>query len=200
MAFMQILKSICLSQCEQLSQMEERADRTTFQATWLSLAKWLPTARFISGSSVLFTLFNCLTVPVYAVSLPILSASIKRQSFPSINEQHLGYASSRAAGCDQTKCGCPASCRRHCSHILELRRGQSTLKALFVWRVCTRVYVCACIFMCVSELLSIPLQPVGFYQTSQSGRPDGESVEPLKSVINTMVKGTCMGSDPGSLL
>lgn len=81
---------------------------------------------------MLFTLFNCLTVPVYAVSLPILSAFIKQQSFPLISEQHLKFASSRTAGCDQTKCGCPASFRRH-SHILELRRGQSTLKALFVW-------------------------------------------------------------------
>ncbi len=179
--------------------MEGRTDRTTFQATWLSLAKWLPTARFISGSSVLFTLFNCLTVPVYAVSLPILSASIKQRSLPSINEQHLKFASSHTAGCDQTKCGCPASCRHH-SHILELRRGQSTLKALFVWRVCMCVYVCACIFMCVWVSDSIPLQSVGFCQTFQSGRLDRESVEPLKSVINKMVKGTCMGSDPGSLL
>lgn len=76
-----ILKSLCLSQ---LSQMEGRTDRTTFQTTWLGpFAKWHPTARLISVSSVLFTLFNCLTVPVYAVSLPILAASIKRPSFPS---------------------------------------------------------------------------------------------------------------------
>lgn len=44
------------------------------------------------------------------------------------------------------------------------------------------------------------MQPAGFNQTSQSGRPDRASVEPLKSVINKMVKGTCMGSDPGLLL
>ena len=75
-----LLKSLCPSQ---LSQMEGRTDRTTFQTTWLGpFAKWHPTARFISGSSVLFTLFNCLTVPVYAVSLPILAASINRPSFP----------------------------------------------------------------------------------------------------------------------
>lgn len=47
------------------------------QATWRGLAKWLPTARIIRGSSVLFTLFNCLTVPVYAVPLPILPAFVK---------------------------------------------------------------------------------------------------------------------------
>lgn len=145
---MQILKSICLSQCEQMSQMEGWTDRTTFQETWLGLTKWLLTAGFIRGSSVLFTLFNCLTVPVYAVSLPILSAPIKQQSFPSINEQHLDFASNRSAGCDQTKCGCPASWRHH-SHVLELRQGQSTLKALFVWRLCMCVYGCAFIFMCM---------------------------------------------------
>lgn len=181
--------------------MEEHTDRTTFQATWLSLAKWFLTARFISGSSVLFTLFNCLTVPVYAVSLPILSASIKRRNFPSINEQHLEFASSRTAGCDQTKCGSPASCRHH-SHIQELRRGQLTLKALFWCRVCMCMYACACTYitLCVSEWLSIPLQPVGFCPSFQSGRPDVKSDEPLKSIITKMVKGTCMGSDPGSLL
>ena len=135
---------VCPSQCRKLSQMEGWTDRTTFQATWLSLVKWHRTARFISGSSVLFTLFNCLTVPVYAVSLPILSISIKQLSFPSINVQHLEFASSSTAGCDQTTCGCPASCRRH-SHILELRRGQSTLKALLVWRVCMCVHVYACV-------------------------------------------------------
>lgn len=123
--------------------MEGRTDRTTFQATWLSFTKWLWTSRLISGSSVLFTLFNCLTVPVYAVSLPILSASIKQRSFPSINEQHLKFASSRTAGCDQTNCGCPASCRHH-SHILELRRGQSTLFST----ICTEgVHVCVCVRM-----------------------------------------------------
>ncbi len=146
-AFVQIPKCVC--QYAKLSQTEGRTDRGTFQTTWHSLAKWLPTARFISGSSVLFTLFNCLTVPVYAVSLPILSASIKGPSFPSTNEQHLKFASGRTAGCDQTKCSRPASCR-HRSHILQLRRGQSTLKALFVLRVCICAYVCACIFMCVS--------------------------------------------------
>lgn len=133
--------------------MEGWTDRTTFQAIWLSLAKCLPTARFISGSSVLFTLFNCLTVPVYAVSLPILSASIKQRSVPSINEQHLKFASSCTAGCDQTKCGCPASCSRH-SHILELRRGQSTLKALFVR--CVRVCVCMYIHVCEWLTLTSP--------------------------------------------
>lgn len=60
-----------------LSQTDGCPDRTTSQATWRGLAKWLPTARFIRGSSVLFTLFNCLTAPVYAVSLPILPAFIK---------------------------------------------------------------------------------------------------------------------------
>lgn len=61
------------------------------------------------------------------------------------------------------------------------------------------VRVCVCVLY-VSELRSVPLQPVGFYQTFQSGRPNRESLEPLKSVINKMVKQTCMGSDPGSLL
>lgn len=171
--FVQLLKRV--GQCETLSQMGGRSDRTTFQATWLCPAKWPPTARFISGSSVLFTLFNCLTVPVYAVSLPILSPSIKRRSFPSTNEQHLKFASSRTAGCDQTKYGCPASCRRH-SHILQLRRGQSTLKAPFVRRVCLCVYACVHVYSCVCQCVTLnpPLQPVGFYQTSQSGRPDRE--------------------------
>ena len=73
---------------------------------------------------------------------------LNERRFPSINEQHLEFASSCTAGCDQTKCGCPASCRRH-SRMLKLRRGQSTLKALFVRRLCMCVYVCACIFMCV---------------------------------------------------
>lgn len=145
--------------------MEGWTDRTTFQATWLSLAKWLPTARFISGSSVLFTLFNCLTVPVYAVSLPILSASIKKRSFPSINEQHLEFASSRTAGCDQTKCVCPASCRHH-SHILELRRGQSTLKGT----ICIEaVHVCVCVYMyihvcvCVREWVILNSPAAGWF-------------------------------------
>lgn len=50
---------------------------TTSQASWRGLTKCLSTARFITGSSALFTLFNCLTVPVYAVSLPILPTFIK---------------------------------------------------------------------------------------------------------------------------
>lgn len=64
--------------------------------------------------------------------------------------------------------------------------------------------MCACKFMCVvlcvSEFLSVALQPLGFDQIFQSGRPNRESLQPLKSVINKMVKGTCMGSDPGLLL
>ena len=110
------------------------------------------------------------------------------------------FASGRTAGCDQTKSGCPASCRRH-SHILELRRGQSTLKALFVC-VCVCVCVCACVRVRASYS-QFPCNRFFFFffnQTPQSGRPDRESVEPLKSVINKMVKRTCMGSDPGSLL
>lgn len=65
--------------------------------------------------------------------------------------------------------------------------------------VCVR----ACIFMhvlCVNEFLSVPLQPDGFSQTFQSARPNRDSLEPLKSVINKMVKGTCVGSNPGWLL
>lgn len=133
---------VCISvQVRILSQMEGWTDRITFQETCLSLVKWHLTARFISGSSVLFTLFNCLTVSVYAVPLPILSVSIKQLSFPSINVQHLEFASSCTAGWDQTPCGCPTSCRCH-SHILELRRGQSTLKALLEWRVCMSMNAC----------------------------------------------------------
>ena len=116
------------------------------------------------------------------------------RAFLSINERHVKFASGRTAGCDQTKRGCPASCRRH-SHILELRRGQSTLKALFVRRVCMCVCVSYSQFPCSRFFFFF-----FFYQTPQSGRPDRESVEPLKYVINKMVKRTCMGSDPGSLL
>lgn len=118
--------------------MEGQINKPTFQATWRSLAKWFPTARFISGSSVLFTLFNCLTVPVYAVSLPILSASIKRLSFPSMNE-HLEFASSHSARCWMW------SNKTCLSSILQASRsypGSETRSINTYSTICVRVYVC----------------------------------------------------------
>lgn len=61
------------------------------------------------------------------------------------------------------------------------------------------VNISANVFICAHEGM-IRFTCSQFYQTSQSGRPYRASVEPLKSVINKIVKGTCMGSDLGLLV
>lgn len=191
---------VCLSQLEQLSQMERWSDRTTFQATWLSLDKWFPTARFISGSSVPFTLFNCVTVPVYAVSLPILSVSIKTAELSFNKWTAFGICQKPHCWMCSDKMWLSSFLQVSLSYPGTEKRSINTLGSICTAGVRVRACVSIYIHVCVSEWLSIPLQPVVFYQTSKSGRLDGESVEPLKSVINKMVRGTCMGSDPGSLL
>lgn len=124
--------------------------------------------------------------------------SLKRQSFPLISEHHLKSSSSSTAGCDQTKRGRPGILRASLSCLGTEMRSISTEGT-----VCTVVVhtVHMCIRVCGVSCFRLPCSPPPFFnQTFQSGRPNRESLEPLKSVINKMVRGTCMGSDPGSLL
>lgn len=142
-----------------------------------SLAKWLPTARFIRGSSVLFTLFNCLTVPVYAVSLPILPAFIKTAE-PAFNKS-AAFQPTVAAATPPDPIT-PDAAMRLPSGVTLWSRGLSTLGAVCAWEE-RRCLLIPAFLPCVNEF---PPPPPCSQVVSPKHLKVGGLTEPFKPVVN----------------
>lgn len=138
---------------------------------------------------MLFTLFNCLTVPVYAVSLPILPAFIKTAQ--------LAFNKSAAFETCQwpRRRVRPAPFRRHSMDPGTEARSVNTWGCICTEGTLMRAHTSARLPCTLVSSHSPPaarwFQPKHFQV--------GGLIEPLKPVINKPVGGN-LGTDPGSLL